>query len=203
MITLLFCCVLCVNALYAATGAAAAKRYGVDANIGGGVGLGVLTGVTAVEMWTLAHHANTAPAAVFVLAFGAIAASAAFDAVCGYVFDAITLPCLAAMVVLAALSQCLMTFAGGAAAAGGSLALLYAITRGRGLGFGDVKLACCIGGCAGAIGGLAALGIAFVLGGIWAAFLLVTKQRHRGDELRFAPYMAAGVAIVTLYGALS
>lgn len=77
---------------------------------------------------------------------------------------------------------------------------LYALTHGRGLGLGDAKLACCIGAATGAANGLESLGTAFVLGGTYAAYLLASKRARRKDELRFAPYLAAGLAAVALHG---
>lgn len=77
---------------------------------------------------------------------------------------------------------------------------LYALTHGRGLGLGDAKLACCIGAATGAANGLESLGTAFVLGGTYAAYLLASKRACRKDELRFAPYLAAGLAAVALHG---
>jgi prepilin signal peptidase PulO-like enzyme (type II secretory pathway) len=119
------------------------------------------------------------------------------------VFDAITLPCLALAIVISLVNHTAGQVTGGALAAGGSLFALYAITRGRGLGLGDVKLACCIGAGAGALGGLEALGLAFVFGGAYAALLLITKRAQFGAELRFAPYLAAGMALVIVHGSLS
>ena len=198
---LLWCIAIGVNALYAAAGATAAKRYDVHANLARGVGMGVLMSATGVELFALFIHRSAGSTATLMITFGAVAAAAAYDAASGYVFDAITIPCLSALAVLAAAMHSFSPLLG-AAAAGGCLALLYVLTRGRGLGIGDVKLACCIGAGAGVMGGLEALGLAFVLGGVYAAYLLLSKRGHRGDELRFAPYMAAGLAIVTLHGAL-
>jgi prepilin signal peptidase PulO-like enzyme (type II secretory pathway) len=198
---LIGCAVIGVNSLFAAAGLVAAMRYGISATLSRGVGLAMLVSATVVEFAVLSLRTNDTGTGLLVLAFGAVAAGAACDAACGYVFDTITLPCLGAMLLYAAITQSVGPFIAGAAIAGGSLALLHALTRGRGLGLGDVKLACCIGGGAGLAAGIEALGIAFVLGGVYAAYLLVTKRGQRGDELRFAPYMAAGMALAVLAGA--
>lgn len=198
---LITCIALCMNSAYAAAGLAAAQRYRIDLSLSRGVGLLVFAVGTLVQCVLMAFLPFGAPAALPILAFGAAVTGAACDAACGYVFDAITLPCLALMLALSAILGSLVPFATGVAAAGGSLAVLYALTRGRGIGLGDVKLACCIGGGAGALGGIEALGVAFVLGGAYAAVLLITNRAHRGQELRFAPYLAAGMAVVVLHGA--
>ena len=87
---------------------------------------------------------------------------------------------------------------GGAYAVGGALLLLHLLTRGRGLGLGDVKLGTAIGAGFGPAMGLAALGAAFVLGGAYASWLLVTRRARRGDAIRFGPFLAAGTLAAAL-----
>lgn len=198
---LLICLVVCVNSAYAAAGLAAAKRNGIELTLIKGIGLAVTIAGTAIELAAAGIHAGV-ELPMLIVAFGAVVIGAACDAACGYVFDAITLPCLLGLLTLAALWHTLPAFALGVAVCGGFLALLYAITWGRGLGLGDVKLACCIGGAAGAANGLQALGIAFVLGAVYAVYLLASKRARIGAEVRFAPYLAAGTAIIVLHGAL-
>ncbi|HLI97606.1 MAG TPA: prepilin peptidase [Candidatus Baltobacteraceae bacterium] len=195
------CIVLCVNCAYILAAYAAAARYGIPLSFRGG-GAAVLALGTAVEMAAM-QHTDARTFGMMLIAFGAVVVSAACDAACGYVFDALTMPCAAIMFGIAGVFGTLNPFLLGVAACGGSLAFLHLITRGRGLGLGDVKLACCIGGAAGALGGIEALGIAFVLGGAYASILLVLKRAQRGQELRFAPYMAAGMAVVALHGVFS
>jgi leader peptidase (prepilin peptidase)/N-methyltransferase len=202
-LALLACVVSCVNCCYAAAGLAAARRFGIELSLARGFGLGILAAGTAFEVAAIALHVRAAAVPVAILSFGAVLAAAACDAQCGYVFDTITGPCLAALIALAALQQELPALALGVGACGGSLALLYALTLGRGLGFGDVKLACCIGAGAGAANGIRAIGIAFVLGAAYAVYLLAAKRAQRGHELRFAPYLAAGMGAVLLGGALA
>jgi leader peptidase (prepilin peptidase) / N-methyltransferase len=87
---------------------------------------------------------------------------------------------------------------GGAYAVGGALLALHLLTGGRGIGLGDVKLGTAIGIGFGPVAGLVALGAAFVLGGAYASWLLVTRRARRGDAIRFGPFLAAG----TLFAAL-
>ena len=197
---LVVCAALSVNALFAAAGLTAARRYAVQTTLVRGAGAIVLAGATAAELGALALRGDDVSTGLCILAFGAAAAGAACDAASGYVFDAITLPCLGAMAVYGGITHTLPAFLMGAGATGGSLTLLYALTRGRGLGGGDVKLAFCIGGGAGVAGGVEALGIAFILGGVYAGYLLLTKRGQRGDALRFAPYMVAGMVLAMLAG---
>lgn len=201
-VMLVVCVAVMINAAYAAAGLSAAARSGISLSLRDGAGLGVMLLGTAAECAALAMTHDWPARGMLLAGFGAVVTGAACDAVCGYVFDAITLSCLIAMLALSLALQTVAGFTLGAAATGGSLAILYAITRGRGLGLGDVKLACCIGGSIGAFLGVEALGIAFVIGGAYAAFLLATKRATRRAELRFAPYLAAGMAIVMLHGPL-
>lgn len=202
-IALAACVAVCVNCGYAAAGLAAARRYSVDLSLTRGWGTSLLVAGTAIEVTAIALGVRASAVPVVIVSFGAVVAAAACDAECGYVFDAITLPCMAALAAIAAMQHQLPAFAFGAAVSGGSLLALYALTLGRGLGFGDVKLACCIGAGAGAANGISAIGIAFVLGAAYAVFLLASKRAQRGGELRFAPYLAAGMAAVLLRGALA
>jgi prepilin signal peptidase PulO-like enzyme (type II secretory pathway) len=197
---LVACLIICINCAYAVAALAAANRYGVGLSFRDNGGFAIAAAGTAVELAILIHG-NVLAAPMLVIAFGAAVIAAACDAVCGYVFDAVTLPCLAALAATAALLHTFQSFALGALACGGFLALLYAMTYGRGIGLGDVKLACCIGGAAGAVKGLSALGVAFVLGAVYAVYLLVMKRGHFGREVRFAPYLAAGMAAMALHGA--
>lgn len=196
---LVACFAVCINCCFAAAGLAAAKKYGVRLTLCSGPGAAVIMAGTVVEMMVLLAHVS-AVSPMLVVAFGAVVSGAACDAGCGFVFDAITLPCIGILAGIAVAAQAFPPFAWGVLACGGSLGALYLLTRGRGLGLGDAKLACCIGGATGAASGLESLGAAFVLGGAYAAYLLASKRAGRRDELRFAPYLAAGMAAVVLHG---
>jgi len=78
--------------------------------------------------------------------------------------------------------------------------ILALIVRG-GLGFGDVKLAFLIGVFTGylSLGHVLVTGIgAFLIGGLVAAFLLVTRKSGRKDAIPFGPFMTSA-AIVTIF----
>jgi leader peptidase (prepilin peptidase)/N-methyltransferase len=134
-------------------------------------------------------------------ALGSAGVCAVTDLATGYVFDAVTLPTLAGLFFAAACEARFASALTGAIVAGGALAVLYAITRGRGLGLGDVKLACCIGAAFGAADSLRCLQVAFVLGGLYAAVMLVRRKAKRGDEMRFAPFMFVAMLAVLIQGA--
>ncbi|GAC1402987.1 MAG: hypothetical protein NVSMB52_16990 [Chloroflexota bacterium] len=70
---------------------------------------------------------------------------------------------------------------------------------GRGaLGTGDTKLAVMIGAMRGFPGGLSALILGIILGGVGTAFYLFILRRRRRDYIPYAPYLSAG-AVLTFF----
>lgn len=79
--------------------------------------------------------------------------------------------------------------------------LILALIVKGGLGFGDVKLAFLIGVFTGylSLGHVLVTGIgAFIIGGLVAAFLLVTRKSGRKDAIPFGPFMTSA-AIATIF----
>lgn len=128
---------------------------------------------------------------------GALAA-AVVDARTGYIPDKLTRATALAALALAASSGAAVHAFGGAFAVGGALLALHLLTGGRGLGLGDVKLGTAIGIGFGASAGIAALGAAFIAGGVYASWLLATRRARRGDAIRFGPFLAAGTVAAML-----
>ena len=135
--------------------------------------------------------------APLVTVCGALAAGIV-DARTGYIPNAITRPTALAALLLAGAGGRGAAAVEGALAAGGALLALHLLTRGRGLGLGDVKLAAAIGLGFGPGAGLAALGTAFVLGGAYASWLLASRRARRGDTISFGPFLAGGTLAVAL-----
>lgn len=82
--------------------------------------------------------------------------------------------------------------------------LVWLISRGRGMGFGDVKLAPILGAVLGWLGwGPALVGLfaTWLIGGVVALALLVSGRAKRGTHLAFGPYMLIGALIGLLVGA--
>jgi prepilin signal peptidase PulO-like enzyme (type II secretory pathway) len=138
-------------------------------------------------------------AVALLVGAGAAVVSAATDAASGLVFDLVTIPAAFIAACLELRAHSAAWAFGGVAVCAGTLLLVYAVTNGRGLGLGDVKLAAAIGAVLGAQDALGALGIAFISGGAYAAFVLATGRAHRGAAMRFAPYLTAGMLSVALY----
>lgn len=188
-----------VNALMAWLSHLAASRYALPFHMRTVRSVAILGFALLVQTAAGSSQSNHMVSAMLIVALAAAAVCAITDAGTGYVFDAVTLPALGILVVLSALGDTLPAAAFGAAACGSALLVLYAITGGRGLGLGDVKLACIIGAALGVSGGLISIGVAFVMGGVYAGALLATRRARRGDEVRFAPFLAGGLALVSVY----
>ena len=109
------------------------------------------------------------------------------------------MPAAACTVALAAANHQGAAACAGAALAASALLALHLVTRGRGIGLGDVKLAFAIGAGLGPLRGLEALGAAFIAGAAYALWLLARRRARRTSSLPFAPFLAVGtVAIVGL-----
>jgi len=138
-----------------------------------------------------------------IVALACTAVCAATDLRAGYVFDVVTFPAMVIVVAAGAIGgRAEEVFVGGGTAAG-VLLLLFALSRGRGMGLGDVKVAAVIGGGLGAVPSLVAIGIAFVFGAAVVCCALLLRKMKRDDAVRFAPYLATGALITTLIRGVS
>lgn len=127
--------------------------------------------------------------------------------------DRLTLP--AAAWVLAWLGVAALAGGTGAAWVRAALAALVCglgfllvtlITRARGFGEGDAKLALGAGALLGWLGWsavLTGLFLAFVASGLVAAALLVTRRVSRRDSLPFGPFLAAGTLVTLAWAGVS
>ena len=156
--------------------------------------------VIALFAWTLVEVSVGdrdvyAPLAYAVL-MGSIGVSAVTDHAAGYILDVVTLPSCAFGIVVATSSATGLYPLCGTLAVSGAMLFLHMITRGQGLGLGDVKLAAVTGALLGAQAGMISLGVSFVLGGCMAALLILSGRASRKMAVPFAPYMAAGTLTV-------
>lgn len=82
------------------------------------------------------------------------------------------------------------------------LFFLWLVTKGKGMGFGDVKLALGIGWLLGLSGSLAALMLSFWIGSfISILFLLISKRKiNMKLQIPFGPFMCTAAFIVFIFG---
>jgi prepilin signal peptidase PulO-like enzyme (type II secretory pathway) len=79
------------------------------------------------------------------------------------------------------------------------LLIIFLITRGKGMGFGDVKYSFVVGLLLGMWNGFIALYMSFVLGGIVGAYLLFVKKMDRKKAIPFGPYLFIGTYIMYFF----
>ena len=80
---------------------------------------------------------------------------------------------------------------------------LWLISAGRGMGFGDVKVAPILGATLGWLSlGTSLVGLlaAFVLGGVVGLVLMLGRRAGRGTKIPFGPYLFAGALVGMLVG---
>ncbi len=115
--------------------------------------------------------------------------------------DVVTLPGIAAGLVLAALNP-----AGGIVSAiiglviGGGVLLAVAVVTNGGMGGGDIKLAAMMGAFLGWASLLAGLLLGFVAGALVGGFLVAVGVKRRKDLMAFGPFLAAGGLAAAFWG---
>ncbi|MBI4138437.1 MAG: prepilin peptidase [Candidatus Wildermuthbacteria bacterium] len=77
---------------------------------------------------------------------------------------------------------------------------IYVLSKGRAMGFGDVKLAFFMGLFLGWPNILVALFFAFFLGAVAGVFLILQKKKGWRSQVPFGPFLVAGVLFALLFG---
>lgn len=160
------------------------------------------------ELTTWQAQASLAIWYVYIVALAALVAS---DLRWMILPDVIVFPLIALGLVDAGLRYSLTnnpTVAGyvwqvvtGAAALGGIYALLYFITKGRGVGFGDVKLGVFIGVVLGWQLALLVLMLANIVGFVCVLPGLLRGKMGRKTEVPFGQFLILGFIVAGLFGA--
>lgn len=150
-----------------------------------------------IEAWQAYAHGFALPALPLeALVCAALAAVCVTDFRRGIVPDVFSLGALTVVLsVSAAQHQWWALLSAGAAAV--PFALFAAFTRGRGLGWGDVKLAALGGAVLGAQLAIAAFALACFAAAAWS----YARRKHR-EPVAFAPYLAAAIGAAIPMGIL-
>lgn len=82
----------------------------------------------------------------------------------------------------------------------GFLGFLWWITKGKGMGFGDVKFALVMGLLLGWPRGMIAMFLAFILGAMVGVILLLVKIKKLKERIAFGPFLVLGTAIALVWG---
>lgn len=77
--------------------------------------------------------------------------------------------------------------------------LLHWLTKGKGMGFGDVKLAFIIGFMFGVKAGLLVLYFAFITGAIIGIILMLLQKRGLKSKIAFGPFMVIGILVLLFW----
>lgn len=148
-----------------------------------------------VGMGLAAHGASALQLATVAIVVAALAACTITDFQIGIVPDLFTLVPLAALLLSSSFHGNFTPFLGAVIVAfpfaGAAL-----LSHGRGMGWGDVKLAALAGALLGARDATIAITIACV-----AAFVISKCIGIRGRPIPFAPYIVAGIGFVLMMGA--
>lgn len=88
----------------------------------------------------------------------------------------------------------------GAIVVGLFFAALNILSYGKAMGFGDVKLAAATGLVIGWPDVALATILAFIFGGIWGAWLVLSKRKEMHDRIPFAPLFVLGSVLTILFG---
>ncbi len=83
---------------------------------------------------------------------------------------------------------------------GGVFGLVWALSRGRGMGFGDVKLAAALGFLFGWPDVLLILMLAVVIGAGFGLGLIFSRKKGFRDGIPFGPFLALGAMLVFFWG---
>lgn len=88
----------------------------------------------------------------------------------------------------------------GAAIGFGFFGVMFALSRGRWIGFGDVKFGLVLGMMLGIYGIAIDLFFAYVIGSLFALYILGTKKKHLKDRIAFGPFLALGALVALIFG---
>lgn len=88
----------------------------------------------------------------------------------------------------------------GVVAVAGFFYLIWLISKGKWIGFGDVKFAIFMGLALGFIGSLVALFIAFMLGSIVGVALMLFGNKNMQSKMPFGTFLTAGMIIALFFG---
>ena len=83
---------------------------------------------------------------------------------------------------------------------GGFFLFLFAITKGRGMGGGDVKLGAFLGLALGFPQSLVALILSFLSGAAVSIGLIILGKKHFGQSIPFGPFLVLGALIALFFG---
>lgn len=124
----------------------------------------------------------------------------------GYILDKITYPAIVGAVLFRLFQgaffgwEQLLSAVGAGLGGAAFFALLIIVTRGKGMGWGDVKLVLFLGLVLGFPKLLVGLFLAFLIGSVVALGLILGGKKSFGQTVPFGPFLSLGSLIALLWG---
>lgn len=79
-------------------------------------------------------------------------------------------------------------------------ALLIIITKGKGMGWGDVKFVLFLGIALGFPNAIIGIFLSFLLGASFSIILIISGKKHFGETIPFGPFLSLGAYIALIWG---
>lgn len=168
------------------------RAYGLQSRLVDVRAIAIAVSVTVTRIWLATRGIGGIDTS---LVFGLAAVAAITDLQCGYVFDRVSIAGSAAVFAAAAARGNVATTMAGGVIGALLLAIPWAVSRARGMGLGDVKLAGVLGCGLGPLDAIRAVWFAFAIGAVVAIACIVTGRRSRGEALPLAPFLALGTVL--------
>jgi leader peptidase (prepilin peptidase) / N-methyltransferase len=154
---------------------------------------------TACVFWQKGLSVDFAVIAFFSLIFILIGL---LDYKTQVVYNAVIWPAIGIALLVTAfiLPQGIVNGLEGAGLGAGIILIPFLITRGRGMGFGDVEIAILIGLLTGFFQVVVPIMLGIILGGIAAIILLALRIKKRKDAIPFGPFLSLATIVSLMWG---
>jgi len=116
------------------------------------------------------------------------------------ILDRIVIPVLAIVIIRSIFFESILSSLIGACLVAGFFALQYYFSKGRWIGFGDVKFGLVLGVLFGLKMSIVMLIIAYFLGAIAGLTLIFLKRKNLSSQLPFGVFLSISAIIMILYG---
>ena len=138
-----------------------------------------------------------------LLALSVLAAIFLIDLRTFLIPDELTIPSIAVFAVLNLwLGMTWTSLLAGVLVGGGFFLFLYLVTRGRGIGDGDIRLGALMGVLVGWPHIFLAIFFSYMIGAPVAILLLALKKKTLKDPIPFGPFLTFSAALVLLFGSV-
>ncbi len=168
--------------------------------------LEIVTGlifVTTLLTWDFTTQKELLPHFVFYLAeFIFLIAIFFFDLLHKEIPDSFSLPAILIAIVggllLKTVAPASMVL--GILVVGGFFLVQFVLSKGVWVGGGDIRLGALMGALLGLNMGLMSLVLAYLIGGIFATYLMIAKKVSRKTQIPFGPFLITGLLTTLFYG---